>query len=134
MRAGEGAPRKPASQMSNADLLREISDFCRQQGLAESTFGRLVVNDGKFVNRLREGGAVTSQTLERVRNYISKGTPKTRNGRPGMRQVKAAAAAKTPPSGPNIDAENNFRFYDNRQKYLMFVNTCSENWVEALAR
>ena len=25
----------------------------------------------------------------------------------------------------------NFRFYDNRQKYLMFVNTCSEKWVVA---
>ena len=25
----------------------------------------------------------------------------------------------------------NFRFYDNRQKYLMFVNTCSEMWVVA---
>ena len=24
-----------------------------------------------------------------------------------------------------------FRFYDNRQKYLMFVNTCSEKWVVA---
>ena len=26
---------------------------------------------------------------------------------------------------------SNFRFYDNRQKYLMFVNTCSEKWVVA---
>jgi len=32
--------------------------------------------------------------------------------------------------------EKNFRFYDNRQKYLMFVNTCSEKWIvgERLAR
>lgn len=30
----------------------------------------------------------------------------------------------------------NFRFYDNRQKYLMFVNTCSEKWMvgERVAR
>ena len=30
----------------------------------------------------------------------------------------------------------NFRFYDNRQKYLMFVNTCSEKWIvgERLAK
>jgi SAM-dependent methyltransferase len=26
---------------------------------------------------------------------------------------------------------SNFRFYDNRQKYLMFVNTCSEKWMVA---
>ena len=25
----------------------------------------------------------------------------------------------------------NFRFFDNRQKYLLFVNTCSEKWVIA---
>ena len=38
----------------------------------------------------------------------------------------AGAAAPTTP-----DPEQNFRFYDNRQKYLMFVNTCSEKWVIA---
>ena len=32
-------------------------------------------------------------------------------------------------SGDN--PEQNFRFYDNRQKYLMFVNTCSEKRVVA---
>lgn len=29
------------------------------------------------------------------------------------------------------DPKQNFRFYDNRQKYLMFVNTCSEKRVVA---
>jgi SAM-dependent methyltransferase len=29
------------------------------------------------------------------------------------------------------DAQRNFRFFDNRQKYLLFVNTCSEKWVIA---
>ncbi|WP_150126792.1 hypothetical protein [Sphingomonas panacis] len=35
----------------------------------------------------------------------------------------------TEPTG--ISSDKNFRFYDNRQKYLMFVNTCSEKWVVA---
>ncbi len=48
-------------------LLAEISDFCRQKGLAESTFGRLAVNDGKLMNRLRTGGRVTGETLNRLR-------------------------------------------------------------------
>ena len=47
-----------------------------------------------------------------------------------MAKVQAAAVAKTS-SAATIEAENNFRFYDNRQKYLMFVNTCSEKWVVA---
>jgi len=41
----------------------------------------------------------------------------------------ATAAASMPGAAP--DPEQNFRFYDNRQKYLMFVNTCSEKWVIA---
>ena len=29
------------------------------------------------------------------------------------------------------DPQRNFRFFDNRQKYLLFVHTCSEKWVVA---
>ena len=124
--------------MEGASLLREISDFCRAAGLAESTFGRLAVNDGKFVGRLREGGAVTAQTVERVRSYISRqggpspakaeASPKT--AAPAPAKTRAAKAARPAPA-PSDAPEHNFRFYDNRQKYLMFVNTCSEKWVVA---
>jgi hypothetical protein len=118
--------------MEGASLLREISDYCRSAGLAESTFGRLAVNDGKFVGRLREGGAVTPQTVERVRAYIgqaSAGAPSS-PAPAAPAPAKARAAAK-PASGPPEEPHQNFRFYDNRQKYLMFVNTCSEKWVVA---
>ena len=40
----------------NEVILQEISEFCRQRGLAESTFGRRAVNDGKLASRLRNGG------------------------------------------------------------------------------
>ena len=56
-------------------LLRDITDYCRKTGVAESTFGRLAVNDGKFVNRLRDGGRITTTTFQRVRAYIAGGTP-----------------------------------------------------------
>jgi hypothetical protein len=32
---------------------------------------------------------------------------------------------------PETASEGNFRFYDNRQKYLLFVTTCSEKWMIA---
>jgi hypothetical protein len=35
------------------------------------------------------------------------------------------------PSVLSDDPQRNFRFFDNRQKYLLFVNTCSEKWVVA---
>ena len=47
--------------------------------------------------------------------------------------VEAAARASPRPADGTGggDARTSFRFYDNRQKYLMFVNTCTEKWVVA---
>jgi len=52
--------------MNAQQLLQEISDYCRQAGLAESTFGRRAVNDGKLVTRLRAGRSITLATLRRI--------------------------------------------------------------------
>jgi hypothetical protein len=126
--------------VTTESLLREISDYCRRVGMAESTFGRLAVNDGKLVGRLRTGASVTIDTMERVRSFI--GQPAKKSGRRGRGKVTNGAApalpAKSvgsPPGSGNVaangSAEKNFRFYDNRQKYLSFVNTCSEKQVVA---
>lgn len=123
--------------MKTDDLLSEISEFCRAAGMAESTFGRAAINDGKLVSRLRNGGRITTDTLDKIREFIS-GYPLP----PGMRApIPAASAgpAAAPPIAPPVPvtpasikrAETAFRFYDNRQKYLLFVNTCSEKWEVA---
>jgi hypothetical protein len=52
-------------------ILGEIRDYCRATQTAESTFGRLVVNDGKLVSRLRDGAKITTGTLDKVRAYLS---------------------------------------------------------------
>ena len=57
--------------MNAQELLQEISDYCRRTGLAESTFGRRAVNDGKLASRLRNGGRITTDTLDRIRAFIS---------------------------------------------------------------
>ena len=51
-------------------LIQEIELFCNQSGIAESTFGRQTVNDGKFVGRLRDGKGVTTATVAKVRRYL----------------------------------------------------------------
>ncbi len=109
-------------------LLREITDYCRKTGVAESTFGRLAVNDGKFVNRLRDSGRITTNTFDRVRSFIAGGSAGTvvaspTRTRTAARSVEAPAAA--------APQDRNFRFFDNRQKYLLFVSTCSEKAVVA---
>lgn len=55
---------------SIAALLREIEAYAKRRGIAETTFGRLAVNDGKFVGRLREGGGVTVRLIEKARKYM----------------------------------------------------------------
>jgi len=120
----------------NEQILQEISEFCRQRGLAESTFGRRAVNDGKLANRLRNGGRITTDTLERIRSFMATNADVT----PGRRRVlfdgppPQTLPEVTPPAPPvangqaGDDPQRNFRFFDNRQKYLLFVNTCSEKW------
>ncbi len=139
--------------MTNAQqLLQEISDYCRQTGLAESTFGRRAVNDGKLANRLRNGGRITTDTLDRIRAFMTENRaemsarpaliPRTHEPRPpnGPMPLSTGLPSALPAAGPRItlpakpgepDPQRNFRFFDNRQKYLLFVNTCSEKWVVA---
>jgi hypothetical protein len=111
--------------MSEA-LLRDIAQYCRGAGIAESTFGRLAVNDGKLVTRLRLGGRVTGETAERVRAFIDGQAQDQSEADANGADVAAIASL------PTIAGDTrNFRFYDNRQKYLLFVTTCSEKWVVA---
>src|SRR6185295_16577406 len=121
------------TQAMNEQILQEISEFCRSRGLAESTFGRRAVNDGKLASRLRNGGRITTETLERIRSFMAKNTA----GVPMRRRVlfedrpQQVAPLVAPPVAPAAgvrDPQRNFRFFDNRQKYLLFVNTCSEKW------
>src|SRR4051812_10026536 len=126
-------------QAGGTTLLGSISDFCRQTGMAESTCGRRAVNDGKFVARLRDGARVTPETLQRVNVFIAKhGHAGAGDAPPELLPLIRASAeqpahlANAAPSPPVREApEKNFRFFDNRQKYLLFVNTCSEKDVVA---
>ncbi len=120
----------------NELILQEIGEFCRQRGLAESTFGRRAVNDGKLASRLRNGGRITTDTLERIRAFMARHADAAPARRRVLFDMPAAAALPVvaPPAPPVAsglaadDPQRNFRFFDNRQKYLLFVNTCSEKW------
>jgi len=96
-------------------LLAQIEEACRRLKIAQTTFGRHAVNDGKFVTRLQQGGRVTVQTVDRVHQFIAQ------QGGPSNAQLRSAIWGSDA-----IRAEQVFRFYDNRQKYLLFVNTSSE--------
>jgi len=123
-----------------SSLLDSIADFCRRNGIAESTFGRRAVNDGKFVARLRDGARITPETLERVTTFLERHGASAPAAPPELRRlirVAERAPAQGAPqrdSAPYVDGapSRNFRFFDNRQKYLLFVSTCGEK--ETVAR
>ena len=125
-------PQRPRGS-GNEQLLAEISAFCQRAGMAESTFGRRVVNDGKLVTRLRFGGRITTHTVDRVRSYIARGLAERSISMPEFArgpvdQSADSALALRPPVQEVGEGEpsTHFRFYDNRQKYLLFVHTCNE--------
>ena len=123
--------------MNTEQLLEEISTFCRRAGMAESTFGRRVVNDGKLVQRLRHGGRITTDTLDRIRSFLSvhpNGALPASQPYANARVAPSAAPFSGIPVGEpagHLSPKQNFRFFDNRQKYLLFVSTCSEKQVVA---
>src|SRR5258708_10168149 len=102
--------------MKNDQLLSQISDYCRQADMAEATFGRRAGNDGKLVHRLRGGKRITIDTLDRIQAYIAAAMP---GGAPPLPRGLEVPLERRDPRG-------NFRFFENRQKYLLFVHTCSE--------
>jgi hypothetical protein len=113
-------------------LLDSISEFCRRARMAESTFGRRAVNDGKFVSRLRNGARITPETLERVSAFLhSKDVEAPSAPRELMRLLRVASIPEVKSAPAEGAPSRNFRFFDNRQKYLLFVNTCSEKEVVA---
>src|SRR5262249_59091266 len=50
---------------------------------------------------------------------------------PVVERPRGPRPALAPPPAGQRDPQRNFRFFDNRQKYLLFVSTCSEKWVIA---
>ena len=119
--------------MSKDQLLTAVIEFCQEYKMAESTFGRKAVNDGKFVSRLRTGARVTPETFEKVKKFI--------NSSGNIKSIEIDNQnLHVLPKEDNVDDKNifdekskskkkNFRFFDNRQKYLLFVSTCSEKEV-----
>jgi hypothetical protein len=53
-------------------LLAEIDRFLRSGFCSETYFGRLTVQDGKLIKRLRAGGSVTVETAAQIISFINK--------------------------------------------------------------
>jgi hypothetical protein len=52
------------------EILREIEGFLADTEMPKTVFGLRVANDGKLVDRLRDGN-VTLKTAQRIRDFIA---------------------------------------------------------------
>lgn len=130
-------------------LITEIEEYCRLSHTAKSTFGLRAVNDGKLLDRLKDGKGITLASVNRIREFMLDHPPQrgktiiqkagdynmTASTKAGIKakfksktkpKTRATSSSKTSASKSNSRQQTPFRFYDNRQNYLSFINTCNE--------
>src|SRR6185436_11040486 len=125
------------------NLTQSLPSFtaCRPNVDSAMPVRRQAVNDGKLCVRLRNGKDVTLETAAKIRGFIGGQPPaaalngsveieSNNKGTIMSANVKRKASSKAP-AAANGAADRPFRFYDNRQKYLAFVNTTNEKWKVA---
>lgn len=121
--------------IQETDLLDEIAALCHAQGIAESTFGRLAVNDGKLVGRLRNGSRIGEDTARRVRAFmddVARGKIALQ-GRPRRKKSESSAVtmAELISQETSIRTPGSFAFHEQRQRFHAFAGTTNEGWVLA---
>lgn len=73
-----------------SDLISEIDAHLawregQGQRLAETTFGRLVANDGKLMGRLRAGSGITVSTMQAIQLWVAADRAAVLAARPSSR-------------------------------------------------
>lgn len=71
-------------------LLGEIEAFLVEFNMSHSTFGKRVMNDGKFVARLRKGADLTLGSADNIRKFMEQEREKPR---PSVAASVSAVAA-----------------------------------------
>ena len=118
-----------------AALVAEIRQFCDRHGIAESTFGRHAVNDGKLLSRIAGGSWIEEETAQRVYDFmrqadsgaiVLRGRPKRKKS-----QSRQERMAELISSESSVRTPGSFAFHEQRQRFHIFANTTNESWVVA---
>lgn len=88
-------------------LLARIERYCREKRVTETTFGVRALNDGKAVKRLRAGGGMGADRLQRLHRWLDRelGAPRGRED-DETAGVAAPAAAPIPLHDRSLDRTN----------------------------
>lgn len=118
-----------------SELVDSIRTFCAAHGIAESTFGRLAVNDGKFVNRIAGGSRIETGTATRAYDFMKRAErgDYILRGRPRRKKEVSSAEKKAEliSEETSVRTPGSFAFHEQRQRFHMFANTTNESWALA---
>ena len=125
---------RPARE-DRAKLIGVIASFCERHGIATSTFGRLAVNDGKFVSRISNGSWIERETARRVQDFMDRADrgEVTLGGRPRRKkdQSRAYRMAELISQETSIRTPGSFAIHEQRHRFHVFAATTNESWVKA---
>lgn len=118
-----------------AALVEEVRGFCDRHGIAESTFGRHAVNDGKLVSRMANGSWIEEETSRRMHDFmarVDRGEVVLR-GRPRRKKSDSSTEkmAELISRESSVRTPGSFAFHEQRQRFHIFANTTNESWVVA---
>lgn len=57
--------------ITNQSIIDSVEAYCKAFGIAETTFGKRAVNDGKLLARLRDGKSISIDTYNRIQAAIA---------------------------------------------------------------
>jgi hypothetical protein len=61
--------------LTDAEMLRRIEEFCVENSLPPSTFGRLAVGDSNLVTGLKKDRSITLRTGQRIVEFMQSYDP-----------------------------------------------------------
>ncbi len=118
-----------------AELVAEVRNFCARHGIAESTFGRHAVNDGKLVSRISSGSWIEEETARRVHDFMKRADrgEVALRGRPKRKKSDSNATkmAELISGESSVRTPGSFAFHEQRQRFHIFANTTNGSWVVA---
>jgi len=125
----------PITKQDTKGLVETINGFCEKHGIAVSTFGRLAVNDGKFVRRISEGSWIERETFQRVHAFMERADRGeiALRGRPRRKKEESSShtMAELINQQTSIRTPGSFELHEQRYRFHVFAATTNVSWVQA---
>jgi hypothetical protein len=61
--------------MDYEHIIGDVEIYLARTGMAETTFGRKALNDGKAIKRLRAGKRMWPETVQKLRSFMAENPP-----------------------------------------------------------